>query len=361
MAESRAPEMQNITVGQLIASFAGRPTDGTSYRPGRLYHLHRRNRVYVWKKHMQQSLQDTMLRGLVIPAITCHVSTKPGSLQHREVMDGGNRITTLRNIVDDPSLMPDERRKIEAFPISISILYDLTPVDMRILFRRLNQSVKVSDGQLYAMSVDDSLLVQEAQAFLDDDDYPLREQITKHFCITPRIDNSKKDMLANAVALISGVLYGVDCLTKSFDEQDAHVSSTTPIDKNKINNVLGIMFDIFDMVDEQEPLTNKTKRRAQFTIGKLGPIIYDYHTQVDDFEDKWCKYLVAVRQHPDAAEASAISGAQNMTATRHKRVSAKVDIYLSERRFASKEELKGIRHEDDEEGEEGEEEADEVE
>lgn len=344
MAEQRAPEIQNITVGVLIDGFAGRFDEGELYRPSRLYHLHRRNRIYVWKKEMEDALKDTMMRGLIIPAITCHVSTQQGSLQKREVMDGGNRITALRNILNGP-LTADERERIRSFPISIHILYDLSPNDMRILFRRLNKSVKVSDGQLYAMSEDDSLLVKEALAFLDDSDYPLRDQITTHFCDTRGVDNSKRDILANAVALISGVIHGVGYLTKSFDEQDNHVASTTPIDRDKIVEVLGIMFDIFDMVDEQEPLTNKTKRRAQFTIGKLGPIIYDYHGKVSDFDTKWCEYMIAVRQHPDAEEASSISGAQNMTATRHKRVSTKVSIYLSDQRFASKEELRDITHE----------------
>jgi hypothetical protein len=223
---------------------------------------------------------------------------------------------------------------------------------MRILFRRLNKSVKVSDGQLYAMSEGDSPLVREALAFLNDDDYPLRDRITKHFCDTREADNSKRDMLANAVALISGVIYGVHFLTKSFDVQDVHVSSSTLIVRDNVVAVLGIMFDIFDDADDTEPLTNNKKRRAQFTIGKLGPIIYDYHTDIDDFDTKWSDYLVAVRQHPDAAEASAMSGAQNMTANRHLRVSTKVHIYLEEGRIASKEELKDITHEEGEETEE---------
>lgn len=344
MAEVRAPEIQNITVGQLIGGFAGRYGEGELYHEGRLYHLHRRNRVYVWKKEMEQALKDTMMRGLIIPAITCHVSTAAGSLQKREIMDGGNRITALRNILNGP-LTPEEREIIRAFPISVQILYDLSPNDMRILFRRLNKSVKVSDGQLYAMSEGDSVLVREALAFLNDDDYPLRDRITKHFCDTRNVDNSKRDMLANAVALISGVCHGVEFLTKSFDVQDAHVASTTSIDRYRIVEVLGIMFDIFDMANATEPLTNNKKRRAQFTIGKLGPIIYDYHTDVDDLDTKWYRYIVAVRQHPDAAEASAMSGAQNMTANRHLRVSTKVHIYLEEGRIASKEELSSITHE----------------
>jgi hypothetical protein len=346
MANVRAaPEFLTPNVGQLIDGFAGRSGEGDLYHPDRRYHLHRRNRVYVWKKHMEQELKDTILRGLIIPAITCHVSTAAGSLQKREIMDGGNRITALRNILNDPLLTPVEREKIRTFTIGIHVLYDLTPVEMRIQFRRLNKSVKVSDGQLYAMSEDDSPLVREALAFLNDDDYPLRARITKHFCDTKNVDNSKRDMLANAVALISGVCHGVDFLTKSFDVQDAHVASTTPIDRNNVVAVLGIMFDIFDMADATEPLTNNKKRRAQFTIGKLGPIIYDYHTDVDDLDTKWYRYIVAVRQHPDAAEASAISGAQNMTANRHLRVSTKVHIYLEEGRIASKEELSSITHE----------------
>jgi hypothetical protein len=230
----------------------------------------------------------------------------------------------------------------------------LTARDQRMMFRRLNKNVRVSDGQLYSMSEDDSPLVQEALAFLNDDHYPLREKITTHFFDTRHSDNDGKSHLENVIALLSGTIHGVNFITKSYNVQEQKIESQEPISRDMIVHIIGSILEIFTMADQQQPLQDKRKRRGQWSVGKwLGAILYDCLTHQGEtrtIQEKWANYIIAVRRDEEGAEqATKLGGAQNLTASRYKKICTKVDIYLRDRRIATDEELAHILHGNEEE------------
>lgn len=358
------PENISTTIGQLNADFSGRR--GTpDYDETKLYHIHRRNRAFVWSKAMQLGLKDSMRQGFYIPSIICCVHIvcdgHGNHVERREIMDGGNRTTTMRNILNGSleALSDADRRIVESFPITIVLVRGLTPSQQRNMFRRLNKNVKVSDGQLYAMSEEDSPLVQEAMAFLNDDDYPLRAEITKHFGDTRDDDTTGKGLLANAVAIISGIVHGVNFLTKSFNRQEeaGFVESGEEIPRDDILFILREIFDIFDMADAKCAIHGKRRHRAQFTVGKyLGAMIYDLLTSSDtvSLKEKWASYLSKYRREIDGVEeAIKIGGAGNLTATKYKKICVKVGIYLRDGSIATDDDLYEVRHEDDDDSFEG--------
>ena len=340
------------TISQLNRDFSGR-RESPDYDEHKLVHIHRRNRPFVWNKDMQVKLLDSILKGYYIPPIICS-SRIVGFAERREVMEGGNRVTTFRKILSEElrPLTPQERQRVEAHPITVVVMRGLTPHDQRIMFRRLNKNVKVSDGQLYSMSEEDSPLVQEALAFLNDDHYPLREKITTHFFDTRNADNDGKSHLENVIALLSGAMYGVNFITKSYNIQEPKIESQELIDRTKIVNVLDTILDIFTMADEQHPLQDGRKRRGQWSVGKwLGAMMYDIltHQEKRIIQEKWSNYIVAVRRDEEGAEqASELGGAQNLTASRYKKICTKVDIYLRDCRVATDDELKSIHHDEEE-------------
>jgi hypothetical protein len=267
--------------------------------------------------------------------------------ERREVMEGGNRITTFRNLLENEieTLTPDVRRRVESYPITVVVMRNLQPAQQREMFRRLNKNVKVTDGQLYAMSEDDSPLVQEAMSFLNDDDYPLRDMITELFTDTRDADSNAKNLLANAVALLSGALYGGEFMTKSFSIQEPKVSCQDPIDRQKAVDRLTHAFDIFRIADRFIPSDGR-KKKGQLNVGKwLGAILYDLQTNPNKqaVQDKWVNYILSVRRNePMAEDASKITGAQNLNPTKLKRICVKVEIFVKEGRLMSDEELKAI-------------------
>ena len=324
---------------------------------------------------MQKALLDSILMGYYIPPIICS-SIIVGHAERREVMEGGNRITTFRKILngevkpfvngsngDVRPLTDQERQRVESHSITLVVMRNLQPKDQRIMFRRLNKNVKVTDGQLYSMSEEDSPLVKEAIAFLKEPSYPLRDKITAHFFAPPlkEDDDLRKDLgksnLENAIAILSGAIYGVKHISKLYNIQEEKIESQEPIRRETIVHVIGFILEIFDMAEQQQPLQDKRKLRGQWGVGKwVGAILYDYHTNQGEtrrIQDKWANYITAVRREEDGAEqASKLGGAQNLIATRYKKICTKVDIYLKERRVATDEELTTVVHIDDDEEEE---------
>lgn len=337
------------TISQLNRDFSGR-RESPDYDETKLVHIHRRNRPFVWNRDMQARLLDSILKGYYIPPIICS-SRIVGHVERREVMEGGNRITTFRKILSEElrQLSPQEKQRVEAHPITLVVMRGLTARDQRMMFRRLNKNVRVSDGQLYSMSEDDSPLVQEALAFLNDDHYPLREKITTHFFDTRHSDNDGKSHLENVIALLSGTIHGVNFITKSYNVQEQKIESQEPISRDMIVHIIGSILEIFTMADQQQPLQDKRKRRGQWSVGKwLGAILYDCLTHQGEtrtIQEKWANYIIAVRRDEEGAEqATKLGGAQNLTASRYKKICTKVDIYLRDRRIATDEELAHILH-----------------
>jgi hypothetical protein len=348
------PNAENIqtTISALNNEFSGRREDDT-YDDTKLIQIHRRNRAYVWNNEMQKKCLDSILKGYYIPPIICNSRIENGR-EIREVMEGGNRITTFRRIIDGKVsvLTDDERRLVDRFPITVVVMRGLNAQEQRDMFRRLNKNVRVTDGQLYAMSEDDSPLVREAVALLENDRYPIRQRITDTFFDTRTIngDEGKKN-LAAAVALVSGCIHGVHHIVKSFDKQETVVSLQDPIDRNKVVENLTHVFDIFKKADEIEELTDGRRRRGQWALQfRLGPMLYDILTNPDTaaVQDKWVKYLVKVRQNlagnEDAVRVKVSS--HQLCPNLFKKISTKVQIYVEQNRLATDEELQNVVHDD---------------
>ncbi len=343
---------QNIgtTVSALNRDFAGR-RNMPGFDEQKPIHIHRRNRAFVWKKEDQERLLDSILKGYYIPPIICSHAIVNGREQ-MQVMDGGNRITTLRRILNNEvrDLSPDERSIVESHSIVYVIIRSMTPRQQREMFRRLNKSVKVTDGQLFAMSEEDSPLVREAVAFLEDDDYPLRQTITDLFCDTRQSDNDGKAALANAVALVSGCLNGPAYITKSFNTQEVKIEEQTPVSRQAIVSMLGKVFEVFRMANSRSPLDVRRKTKAQLTVGRLpGVILYDLHMNPDtqrQVQDKWAEFIVRARHNEEGTKQilDMRVWSANLTPDRYKRISALVDIYLRDNRVMGQEELNEIRH-----------------
>lgn len=360
MSANIRTENIQTTISALDGDFSGR-TGSLDYDEQKPIHIHRRNRAFVWNTQMQIALLDSILKGYYIPPIICGsriISTGPtsGYIERREVMEGGNRITTFRRILRNEvrELTPEERRMVESHPITLVVMRNLTSKQTREMFRRLNKNVKVSDGQLYSMSEEDSPLVREALALLNDDDYPLRTQTTEHFFDTRHRDNDRKANLENAIALVSGAVNGPTFITKVFAKQEEHVETQTPIDQNQVVAILGYVFDVFRQANAIMNLTDGRKKKSQWTVGNyLGVILYDILMNlgsIPQIQHKWATYIGRVRtEHEHATEAIVVSGAQNLNVDKLKRMSTKVGVYIQENRIMTKDELDAIRHPIDEE------------
>jgi len=155
--------------------------------------------------------------------------------------------------------------------------------------------------------------------------------------------------LENAIALVSGAVHGPMFITKSFARQEDKVEDQTPIDRDRVVQVLNNVFDVFLQADQLFPVANRNTARSQWAVGKyLGAILYDIlmnPNTVSQVQKKWATYLSNLRRGEEgASEAYIVAGANNITSDKLKRICTKVDTYLSTGRIMTKEELDRIRH-----------------
>ena len=250
MSSTVTRQLQQQSVGMIHSSFAGRP-DTLGYDASKSFHIHRKNRPFVWPCKTQELFLDSILRSYDVSSVLCSTKMEGGRVKYY-LLDGGNRITTLRKILNNEirPLTPEERMKVEMYPLNVVFLSNMTEKDEREMFRRAANGVKPTDGHLYKMSEIDSRLVQLAVTILEDITFPHRALMTQvMFDTTPTENGESRDTkaqanLANVVALISGLMNGADYITKSFDRQYRWVDAVTPINQDilfrKIHDILSI-------------------------------------------------------------------------------------------------------------------------
>ena len=338
-------EITGSNIGAINEEFAGRFGE-PGYDGNKPIQIHRLNRVYAWKREMELALLDSILNNYHIPEII--MCSKDGI---RYVMDGGNRITAFRKILNGEvrTLTDTERFIVLNFPIQLVNMRNLSPSQQRTVFQRLNKSVKVTDGQLYVMSAEDSPLVILTCALLKDIAYPFRARMNDVFTDRISKDDPRGTNIENAVAIISGSLHGVIYISKSFSKQQEWVDSQEPVDVDRVNFMMDLILTVFERANAEFPLTDNQAKKSLFTIGKyIGGMMYDFMTQpdaLDEMKTKWVRYIVMVRQNVEhACEAIEIPGAQNINPDKLKKKSARVELFLQEGRIATEEETRQMKH-----------------
>lgn len=340
-------ETIQTNVGDIDADFAGR-MGSSEYDESRIIHIHRRNRAYVWDNSMCRDLLDSMCSRYYIPPIIAVEFVTPAGVR-RYIVDGGNRVTSFRRLLRNEvkTLTDEEHRAVVTFPITLVVMRGLTSTDQRLMFRRINKNKSVSNGQLYAMSADDSPLVQEALALLNDRNHPLRDSITRNFYDTVGLeDDTGRNALSNAVAIIAGAMWGPTYIRKDFDTIDEKLDKA--VNRDVINTRLSIVFDIFDQASAIEPQLDGRRQRGQWASGRyIGAIIYDLHMcngNIGEVQSKWIRYLVSVRRNEvDAEDALVVPGASgSLNPTKLARMSFKVGVYVRDHRIATRDEVKAV-------------------
>ena len=265
-------QLQQQSVGMINSNFAGR-VDTLGYDGSKSFHIHRKNRPFVWSRKTQEWFLDSILRSYDVSSILCSTRIEDGRVKYY-LLDGGNRITTLRKILNDEirPLTPEERMKVEMYTLNVVFLSNMSEKDEREMFRRAANGVKPTDGHLYKMSEIDSHLVQLAVMILEDKTFPHRALMTQvMFDTTPTEHGDSRDTkaqanLANMVALISGLINGVEYITKSFDRQYRWVDANTPINKDilfrKIHDILSIFKEADSHVTTVQTVNFNTLTKA---------------------------------------------------------------------------------------------------
>jgi hypothetical protein len=337
--------------GRNVANFPG------GYEPTRMYRLHPRNRAEVWKHEHRAKLLESILHRRYIPPIITHEVAQDGRV-HRDILDGGNRISAIRRILEDREfeLTEENRRAVERYTIIVVVLRSLTPQEIRIQFRLLNRVVRVSHGHLYHMSAEDSPLVTYAYDIMTNPQNVLRPRILELFTQNALTDTASKGVLETLVALCGGAQHGPAHITRSFDVNEPVL--VLALNQDIIETRLGLAFTAIARANTLMPdgwVADGRVMKGEFNVGRyLGAILYDllphgtpgqvgYEPAPADTDvvlTKWARIIAQARQGvAGALLAVTVPGAQNLNTRKLRKISKQVDFYLAHGRMPTEPEL----------------------
>ena len=350
-----------VCLYDLNTAFTGRDTPGFpgGYDPARLYRLHRRQRAEVWKHEHRAKLLESILHRRYIPPIITHETVDAGEI-HRDILDGGNRISAVRRILEggEFELNEADRRAVERYTLIVVVLRNLSPQEIRIQFRLLNRVVRVSPGHLYHMSAEDSPLVTYAYDMMTNPDNALRHRILELFTENALKDNARKGTLENVIALCAGAQHGVAHLTRSFDINEPILSA--PTNQELIETRLGLAFTAIERANARMPggwVADGRVMKGEFNANRyLAAILYDLlphgtagqvgyepaPTNTDAVLAKWARIIAEARQELPGSQAKlAVEDAARKGKSQSglRKVSKQVEFYLAHRRMPTESEL----------------------
>lgn len=375
----------NLTVSlyNLDLNFTGRDTPGFpgDYDPSKRYRLHPRNRAEVWKRHHRASLLESILLGRYIPPIIVNRTEVDGRPVY-DILDGGNRVSAIRRILrgGEFELTAEQRQTVLSSTIEVVVLDDMTAEEIRVLFRLLNRSVRVSNGHLYHMSAEDSALIRYAYDIMTNVENPLHVMIVALFGQNALVDSASKGVLENLVALCAGAMHGERHLSRAFDVNEPILR--LPIDEARIQERLSLAFEVFRRANAIQPMEDARIKKGNFNVGRyLAGILYDllphgavggaaYEPAPVDVEPvltKWARIIAAVHANdaatPIATAAVTVPGANNINPRKLRKMSKQVDFYLANHRLPNADELRimlAVAQDADSATESGDDEEDEV-
>lgn len=274
-------------------------------------------REYCWNHKKRCEFINSVLEGIPTQGIIlCNVDNS--TLVSLE--DGQQRITTAQDYMNDKFVVPylgsnkmfselPERVKqyIRSYQLSVTTYRNATKEQKIRIFDRFQNGEPLSVGErLHSMTEISPIVKYAKNVLMNDDDSCHSQRIIKVFGNRSGEDKRRKD-LTNAMAIVFGVAFGSDYITKKWQVITENVPElggcllSRPFDQGKINTILVQILEIYEEVDRIYPMSGKAIKNSQWAVGRItGYIIYSL-TKPESLpfpivKKKWVEFLVGARQ-----------------------------------------------------------------
>jgi hypothetical protein len=278
-------------------------------------------RDFVWKRSAQQSLIDTVVRGIPIPAITIRKKTLSTGVEQSTLEDGQQRLTTLRlymegkfadkNGIYFSQLSEISKERFRSYMIPVTTYENATDEEAIEIFMKLQMGSVLSVGERLHAVKDKAPLVQYAQELLLTPGAGFYDR-TIPFWGDSRTPKSARGKHTTRATVICAALAKK---SSEFLSQEGinpeEIAKITEFDKESIKNSIEYIVNIFERVYENQPTKSAVIKNQYWEISNY--IAYIIHgmllteSDVTDFElpsleqqsDVWVDFIVRQRMSPD--------------------------------------------------------------
>ena len=309
-------------INAFLNTFAGRP-ESKHYNPSKKMKISENNREFVWSSEMQQGLIISILSGLPIPAFT---------LVNGEIMNGGNRTTTLFNFrngeftVQVPSALlresvssnsssssssssgnyimnyeavranGDLASKWDTAMISIQVITNASRDQCSQIYENLNKGVQLTIGQLLENRNHRPWVAMAQRIILPNGAYPDAGLVSRVWSNTFKQKAKKEDDPRRELAFAFQVLVSAELGPQHFHSNfQRHVRTIMSDAIAPTTDRLRAILEMLDSCDESRTIPMKKKK----TIFKkfIGAIIYDLHAiemTRTAWSEKWSAFITQI-------------------------------------------------------------------
>lgn len=261
-------------------------------------------REYTWDIRRQRKLIDTIKQGMPIPAILIRSSGR--GVVSNTLEDGQQRLTTILNFVDNKTedsqnltfekLPVDVRERFKNYPLPIMMYSNASNSQAIEIFDRFQNGVPLSLGERYHSLSELSPLVKLTKDLFLTPGEGFFERSKKIWGDKSGSDKKKKN-LASLVAIVAAAAFGAEYLSKKWDDMaDICRNDITEENMTKTHTIMDMMLNIYEKVDEAEPLSKKMDINYQFDPGHFTAYIVYSLLKFGDCRDGWIEYLTSVRR-----------------------------------------------------------------
>ena len=281
---------------------------------------HQRN--YVWKPEKAVLFIISCLYNITCPSIIVREVSMDGGGTIFEVEDGQQRLTTLKNFMNDKfkvnnkkysELSEIEKDYIKNYEISVTKVKNATYEQIIVMFDLLQNGSNLTCGERLHANATKPLV-----------DFTLKMLIKPKDGIVERMlgvwgksesHNNRYAELTNCTALMNGIVHGWSKtiqgmagsgshgISKKYDELSPNISKPISDDmKCDAKKLLDRLFQIYEEAALRKPLDgneDEIVKKEQCKIGNFtGAIVYSLKANPDEWErigEEWVKFIVMYR------------------------------------------------------------------
>jgi Protein of unknown function DUF262 len=259
-------------------------------------------RPYIWDCDKATAFISSIMEGLPTQSIIMYEEFN-GSLKHW-LEDGQQRWFTITRFINGKTgnsvkwsgrryedFSPELQCKFKSYTFAVQMMYDIS-MDTRIkIFQRIQDGKPLTHGQRFHACSSKPLVGLAKRLMVDP---------RLHTIWGKKSDNEDRDLLANAVALASGLaLNDNDKIVPSYNVIGKDIFDVTTLDYALIESRIAKLLDVYSVANDQCSIS-EAEMIKQWDIGLFtGYILYTIHQTDRNWPDDcimWSKFIVRVRR-----------------------------------------------------------------
>lgn len=262
-------------------------------------------RPEIWNQKLQTQLIDTIMSGRPMPNITFREEINQGT-RTLWLEDGQQRYISIKKFIDNRlqwnnrwyrDFTTDEQIHILTYRIGMLLYSNATYEETIAIFDTFQNGKPLSPGQRFHARRETPLVRYARERLLSSHQHFYDRASAVWGPHTFNSDTKTKRVLMNAMAIVGGIVRGVESITTSYDILGPHLSEE--FDVAAADQLLDQLLRVYESANARQPSATSHKKHY-WPVGNVTGYILatflEFPSIIPDLSNKWSHFLVAARR-----------------------------------------------------------------